>query len=305
MTAGQADDLARLAGSTRIHKIAERAWRIHNAVPTDTIAPYCEKASIDHGFVPDGARFADLRLLAMDMDSTLITIECIDELGDLAGCKTEIASITAQAMRGELDYPQSLRRRVGLLNGLSESSLPRVYEEKLKLTPGAEQLIAACKKHGVKLLLVSGGFTFFTDKLKQRLGIDYTISNRLEVAGGKLTGQVLGDIVDAEAKAAKFRAVMKELGARREQTLAIGDGANDLKMMAEAGVSVAFHAKPVVRAQASCAVTYCGLDAIVNLFESRRRSRRRRSSSCPSWRRTRASRRRDRDRSRPSSGRPG
>jgi len=267
MTAEQANDLARLAGSTRIHKIAERAWRIHNAAPADAIAPYCEKARIDYGLIPEGRRFADLKLVAMDMDSTLITIECIDELGDLAGCKTEIASITAQAMRGELDYPQSLRKRVSLLNGLDEAALARVYEERLRLTPGAEDLLAACKKHGVKLLLVSGGFTFFTDRLKQRLGIDYTISNRLEVANGKLTGQLLGDIVDAEAKAAKFRAVMKELGASREQTVAIGDGANDLRMMAQAGVSVAFHAKPVVRAQASCAITWCGLDAVTNLFE--------------------------------------
>jgi phosphoserine phosphatase len=267
MSPEQANAVARLAGSTRIHKIDEHAWRIQNAAPVDSIAPYCEKAKIDHGFVPDGRRFADLKLVGMDMDSTLITIECIDELGDLAGLKTEIAGITAQAMRGELDYPQSLRKRVGLLAGLPENSLLRIYEERLKLTTGAEELIAGCKKHGVKLLLVSGGFTFFTDRLKDRLAIDYTISNRLEVSGGKLTGQVLGDIVDADAKAAKFRAVMKELGASREQTVAIGDGANDLKMMAEAGVSVAFHAKPVVRAQASCAITYCGLDAVVNLFE--------------------------------------
>lgn len=267
MTADQANDLARLAGSTRIHKIADHAWRIHNAALADTIAPYCETARIDYGFIPEGRRFADLKLVAMDMDSTLITIECIDELGDMAGCKTEIAGITAQAMRGELDYPQSLRKRVSLLRDLDEKALARVYEERLKLTPGAEELLGACKKHGVKLLLVSGGFTFFTDKLKHRLGIDYTISNRLEVAHGKLTGQVLGDIVDAEAKATKFRAVMREIGATREQTVAIGDGANDLKMMNESGVSVAFHAKPVVRAQASCAVTYSGLDAVINLFE--------------------------------------
>ena len=267
VTAAQASDLAGLAGSTRLHKIGEHAWRIHNAAPVGTIAPYCDKAHIDFAFMPEGRRFADLKLLAMDMDSTLITIECIDELGDMVGLKNEIASITAQAMRGELDYPQSLRKRVGLLAGLGEDALLRVYEERLKLTPGAEALIAACKKHGVKLLLVSGGFTFFTDRLKERLGIDYTISNRLESAGGKLTGQLLGDIVDADAKATKFRAVMKELRATREQTVAIGDGANDLKMMAQAGVSVAFHAKPVVRAQASCALTWSGLDAVVNLFE--------------------------------------
>ena len=267
LTADQANHLAGLAGSTRIHKINEHAWRIHNAAKADSIAPFCDQHRIDYGYVAEGTRFADLKLVAMDMDSTLITIACIDELGDMAGCKTEIAGITAQAMRGELDYPQSLRKRVGLLTGLSEASLTRVYEERLRLTPGAEELLGACKKHGVKLLLVSGGFTFFTDRLRERLGIDYTISNRLEAKDGKLTGQLIGDIVDADAKAAKFRAVMADLGAKRAQTVAIGDGANDLKMMAEAGVSVAFHAKPVVRAQASCAVSWCGLDAVVNLFE--------------------------------------
>jgi phosphoserine phosphatase len=217
--------------------------------------------------MPEGRLFGDLKLLAMDMDSTLITIECIDELGAAAGKKDEVAGITAQAMRGEIDYPESLRRRVRMLGDLDESVLEDVYREKLRLTPGAEELIAACKSYGVKLLLVSGGFTFYTGRLKERLGIDYTISNRLEVANGKLTGQVLGDIVDADAKARKFSAVLKELGASREQSVAIGDGANDLKMMAEAGTSVAFRAKPVVRAQASCALNWTGLDGVLNLFE--------------------------------------
>jgi phosphoserine phosphatase len=267
LSAAQAQELARLAGSAIVKKIAEHAWRIRKAAPADAIAPYCERERIDHAFMPEGRRFADLKLLAMDMDSTLITIECIDELGDLAGCKSEIAAITAQAMRGELDYPQSLRKRVSLLAGLPEKALTQVYEERLLLTPGAQELIGACKHHGVKLLLVSGGFTFFTERLKTRLGIDYTISNRLEVKAGFLTGQVLGEVVDAQAKAAKFTAVMQEIGAAREQTVAIGDGANDLKMMALAGLSVAFHAKPVVRAQASCAISYCGLDAVLRLFE--------------------------------------
>src|SRR5437899_1291597 len=203
-----AQELARLAGSTVVEKIAEHAWRIRKGAPADGIAPYCEKLRIDYAFIPEGRRFADLRLLAMDMDSTLITIECIDELGEIAGCKSEIAAITAQAMRGELDYPQSLRKRVALLKGLQEAALSRVYEERLRLTPGAEELLAACNKHGVKLLLVSGGFTFFTDRLKQRLGIDYTISNRLETQGGRLTGGLIGSIVDADAKAAKFAAVV-------------------------------------------------------------------------------------------------
>ena len=266
-SAAQAQELARLAGSSTIEKIAERAWRIRKAAPADGIAPYCERECIDYAFIPEGRRFAELKLLAMDMDSTLITIECIDELGDIAGRKSEIAAITAQAMRGELDYPQSLRQRVALLAGLPESALATVYEERLQLTPGTEQLLAACREHNVCVLLVSGGFTFFTERLKARLGLHYTISNRLETSGGRLTGKLIGDVVDAQAKAAKFAAVVKELGARREETLAIGDGANDLKMMALAGLSVAFHAKPVVRAQADCAISWCGLDAVVRLYE--------------------------------------
>ena len=267
MTAAQAQELARLAGSSTMEQIAQHAWRIRKAAPADGIAAYCERERIDFAFVPEGRRFADLKLLAMDMDSTLITIECIDELGDIAGCKSEIATITAQAMRGELDYPQSLRKRVALLAGLPESALTTVYEQRLRLTPGAEELLAACKRYNVYVLLVSGGFTFFTERLKARLGLHDTISNRLEISGGRLTGQLMGDVVDAEAKAAKFAAVLKELGARRAETVAIGDGANDLKMMALAGLSVAFHAKPVVRAQAGCAISWCGLDAVVRLYE--------------------------------------
>jgi phosphoserine phosphatase len=263
----QAAEAARLAGSTRIRKIAEHAWRIGNAAPSDSLVLFLEKGQIDGAFIPEGRRFADLKLVAMDMDSTLITIECIDELGDMVGLKAEIAAITAQAMRGELDYPASLRKRVSLLKDLEENALLQVYEQRLKLTAGAETLLAACKRHGVKVLLVSGGFTFFTERLKARLGLDYTISNVLEVRNGRLTGNLIGDIVDAEAKAARFSSLKKELNIAREQTVAIGDGANDLKMMALAGVSVAFHAKPVVRAQATCALTWCGLDAVVNLFE--------------------------------------
>jgi phosphoserine phosphatase len=252
-----------LAGSVPLEKISVHAWRIRGASTVDT--SFCDKHQIDYAFIPDGRRFADLKLVAMDMDSTLITMETIDELGDLVGRKPEIAAITARAMRGEIDYPQSLRQRVSLLNGLPESGLLEIYENRLKLTSGAEALLSACKKHGMKTLLVSGGFTYFVERLKARLGIDYTISNVLEIAGGKLTGRVLGDIVDAEAKARKFLEVAKAMP--KDQTVAIGDGANDLKMMAESGLSVAFHAKPVVRAQASCALTWSGLDGVLNLFE--------------------------------------
>ena len=267
MTSDQAFDLARIAGSPGFEEISERAFRLREAKKDTAIAEWCDARQIDHAWIPEGRRFSALKLLAMDMDSTLISIECIDELGDMAGKKPEIAGITGQAMRGEIDYPESLRRRVALLAGLQASALQRVYDERLRLTQGAQALIGKCREHGVKLLLVSGGFTFFAERIKARLGFDHTVSNTLEIADGRLTGRVLGNIVDADAKAAKFISICKELGLRKEQTVAIGDGANDLKMMAQAGISVAFHAKPVVRAQASCALNWSGLEGVANLFE--------------------------------------
>ncbi len=267
LAAGDLEAIALLAKPAAVQTIGPHAFRLCGAMKNEGIALLCEARRIDHAWMEEGRRFADLRLLAMDMDSTLITIECIDELGDLAGKKTEIAAITSRAMRGEIEYRESLRRRVRALAGLPEDALNRVYEERLKLTPGAETLLRRCKDNGVKLLLVSGGFTFFTERLKARLGLDYTISNVLEMKGGKLTGALVGDIVDADAKAAKFLQVVAELGAEKSRTLAIGDGANDLKMMHEAGISVAFRAKPLVRAQASCAINWSGLDAVANLLE--------------------------------------
>jgi phosphoserine phosphatase len=267
VTRDQAQELSRLVNARSVEPVSTRAYRLKSVIEKGPIEAWCDARKIDFAWMTEGRRFADLKLLAMDMDSTLITIECIDELGACAGKGAEVAAVTAQAMRGEIDYPESLRRRVALLSGLAEKFLSSVYEERLRLTPGAEALIAACKKHGVKLLLVSGGFSFFTGRLKDRLGIDYTISNTLEVRGGTLTGKLLGDIVDAEAKARKFTSVLKELRSDRGQSVAIGDGANDLKMMKQAGLSIAFHAKPVVRAQADCAINWSGLDAVVNLFE--------------------------------------
>jgi len=265
---GDLDAVALLAKPQATRQIAPHAFRLIGAMKNEGIAALCDARRIDHAWMAEGRRFADLRLVAMDMDSTLITIECIDELGVIAGKGAEIAAITGQAMRGEIaDYKESLRRRVALLAGQPEASLEQVYRDRLRLTPGAEVLIDRCKASGVKLLLVSGGFTFFTERLKARLGLDYTLSNVLEVKGGRLTGKLLGDIVDADAKASRFRQVMNELRADKEHTVAIGDGANDLRMMVEAGLSIAFHAKPVVRAQASCALTWCGLDAVPNLFE--------------------------------------
>ena len=266
-TPEQAAELAAMSGATKTGSLGPHAYRLAGAALRDGIAAWCEARRLDHAWVPEGRRFENLKLLAMDMDSTLITIECIDELGSHLSKKSEIAAITAQAMRGEIDYPESLRRRVALLTGLGEDALQDVYDDKLRLTPGAEALIDKCRRHGVKLLLVSGGFTFFTERLRARLGFDDTISNVLEVDGGRLTGKVLGSIVDGDAKVAKFRQMARRLGAAKDQTVAIGDGANDLAMMAEAGTSIAFHAKPAVRAKATHALDYSGLDGVLNLFE--------------------------------------
>jgi phosphoserine phosphatase len=266
-SAAQADELAAMTGAARAEPLGAHAFRLSGSPRQEGVAAWCAERRLDHAWVPAGRRFDRLKLLAMDMDSTLITIECIDELGSFVNKKAEIAGITERAMRGEIDYPESLRRRVALLAGLDEASLQEVYDEKLRLTPGAEALIERCRRHGVKLLLVSGGFSFFTERLRERLGLDDTISNVLEVEGGRLTGKVLGGIVDAGAKAAKFRQMAQRLGAARGETCAIGDGANDLAMMAEAGTSVAFRAKPLVRARATHALDYSGLDGVLNLFE--------------------------------------
>jgi phosphoserine phosphatase len=212
--------------------------------------------------VPAERRISDFGLLVLDMDSTLITIECIDEIADMQGLKPQVSAITEAAMRGELDFAESLRRRVALLAGLDESALQRVYDERLQLSPGAESLLAAARTAGIKTLLVSGGFTYFTQRLQSRLGLDYTAANTLEILDGKLTGRVLGDIVDAQGKADWLCRVRSELELAPGQVVAIGDGANDLKMMAEAGLSIAYHAKAVVRSQASLALNHVHLEGV-------------------------------------------
>ena len=224
------------------------------------------------GFTPPLA-LADFHLIAFDMDSTLINIECVDEIADAAGRKAEVAAITEAAMRGEItDYKESLRQRVALLRGVPESALEAVYRERLRLNPGAEALVRACQHAGLKTLLVSGGFTFFTDRIRDRLGLDFTRSNVLEVAGGQLTGRMVdqpwGDICDGAEKRRMFLDTCARIGCEPRQAIAMGDGANDLPMMGEAGLSVAYHAKPRVREQAMLAIDRGGLDRVLEVVSA-------------------------------------
>src|SRR5207245_5875172 len=194
-------EIAKLSGSARIEGIGNNAFRLQDYKTQDGVAEYCANAKLDFAFVPQPRKLSEFGLVAMDMDSTLITIECIDEIADIRGVKPQVAAITASAMRGEIEYHESLRRRLALLEGLDETALERVYEERLKLSPGAERMLERLRSLGIKTLLVSSGFTFFTERLKERLSLDYTLSNTLEIKDGKLTGKVLGRIVDAQVKA--------------------------------------------------------------------------------------------------------
>ena len=234
----------------------------------DALIPLIEAEKLDWAFAQPGKKLSDFGLICFDMDSTLITIECIDELADFAGKKAEVSEVTEAAMRGEIDYRESLRRRLALLAGLDARVLARVYGERLLLSHGARELLEACQNAGLRTAILSGGFTYFTERLRIELGFDFATSNELEISGGKLTGKVVGDIVDASAKAHHIARLTDELGLRKEQVIACGDGANDLMMMAQAGLSVAFHAKPATRAKADVAINFGGLDSLLNLFES-------------------------------------
>ncbi len=227
---------------------------------------------IVRGFTPP-LRLADYKLIAFDMDSTLIDIECIDEIAAAAGCKAEVAAITEAAMRGEItDFAESLRQRLTLLRGVPESALHKVYSERLLLNPGAERFVQACRDAGLATLLVSGGFTFFSDRIMVRLQLDEARANMLEIEGGVLTGRLVrqawGEVVDGEEKRRTVLEACARLGISPAQAIAVGDGANDLPMMQAVGLSIAYHPKPAVREQAMLAITEGGMDRALEIFDA-------------------------------------
>ncbi len=242
----------------------------HRPASADSLPGLRAALPFDLNPVPERFDAEGARLVISDMDSTLINIECVDEIADFAGVKPQVAAITEAAMRGELDFAASLTQRVATLKGLDEAVLAQVFDERLSPNPGAEALLAGLKQRQMRFALVSGGFTFFTERLKQQLGLDYTRANLLEIEGGCLTGKVVGDIIDAQAKAVFLRELCEELGLEANQTIAMGDGANDLKMMAAAGMGVAYRAKPKVQAQSDVVLNHSGLDAVLHFLPGAR-----------------------------------
>lgn len=261
------DVIANRLGSVQMKERGNRiAWlgldepSLDNRIELQAV---CSKYATDCVWLKMGQSFNDYALMAMDMDSTLITIECIDELADYCGKKTEVSAITEAAMRGEItDYDSSLRQRVALLAGLSTKALDAVYRDRLRFSRGAKQLVDTAKAHGLKTLLVSGGFTYFASRVQQELGIDFARSNELEIENGHLTGRVVGEIVNAAVKAQEVKFRCQELGVAATKAITVGDGANDMKMMAVSGFSVAYHAKPAVHARANAAIHHGGLDTL-------------------------------------------
>lgn len=261
--------LAKLSHADGIERITGQAFRLTNATYTkDTkdIAEYCAEATLDFAFVDPSINLSDFKLIAMDMDSTLLAIESIDEIADMHNIKPQVAAITQQTMRGEISFEESLTRRTLLLQGLHQDALQKVYDERVRLNPGAEKMLRQAKISGLKTMVISGGFTFFTDRIQAKLGFDYAAANTLEIANERLTGKVVGEILGRQGKAQVLKQIREKLGIQREQIIAIGDGANDLDMMAEAGVSIAYHAKPIVKDHATYSIDHVGLDGVINLF---------------------------------------
>ncbi len=263
--------IADLVSAQSITTLSKKVVRCDDVSTSATVlsevATLCLQSGLDYSFMQEDKKLSDFKLLVMDMDSTLITIECIDEIADIHGLKNEVAAITEAAMRGELDFRESLTQRVALLKGLEASALQQVFDERLLLSLGANELLAGAQAAGLKTVLVSGGFTFFTDRLRQQLTFDLARANELEIKDDKLTGRVIGPIIDASEKRHTVEIQAQALGVPTSAAIVIGDGANDLEMMSVAGLSVAFRAKSIVRAQADVALNFVGLDGVLNMFE--------------------------------------
>jgi phosphoserine phosphatase len=263
--------IADLVSAQSITTLSKKVVRCDDVSTSATVlsevATLCLQSGLDYSFMQEDKKLSDFKLLVMDMDSTLITIECIDEIADMHGLKNEVAAITEAAMRGELDFRESLTQRVALLKGLEASALQQVFDERLLLSLGANELLAGAQAAGLKTVLVSGGFTFFTDRLRQQLTFDLARANELEIKDDKLTGRVIGPIIDASEKRHTVEIQAQALGVPTSAAIVMGDGANDLEMMSVAGLSVAFRAKPIVRAQADVALNFVGLDGVLNMFE--------------------------------------
>lgn len=265
----QIHHLSKAVHGAQFIQIAEHAYFLSNVnIPSEEVKAFCAEHFIDFAYVPDQQLLKNIKLAVMDMDSTLINIECIDEIADMYDLKPQVAAITESAMRGEIEFKQSLTQRVALLKGLDQAALKKVIDERLAFNPGAKTWIDVCKANNIKTMLVSGGFTIFADHVQKTLGLDDAKSNTLEIIDGQLTGKVLGDIVDADAKANFLKQECEALGISVDQAIAIGDGANDLNMMNIAGIGIAYHAKPIVQQQATYAINFVGLDGIANLFRT-------------------------------------
>ena len=266
-----AKKIADLVAAQTITKLSAKVWRCDGVSTSATVlsevATLCLQSGLDFSFMQEDKKLSDFKLLVMDMDSTLITIECIDEIADIHGLKNEVAAITEAAMRGELDFRESLTQRVALLKGLEATALQQVFDERLLLSLGAKELLTGAQAAGLRTVLVSGGFTFFTDRLRQQLTFDLARANELEIKDNKLTGRVIGPIIDASEKRHTVEIQAQALGVPTTAAIVMGDGANDLEMMSVAGLSVAFRAKPIVRAQADVALNFVGLDGVLHMFD--------------------------------------
>ena len=248
-------------------KKTENHYRLQTETnPQDKIALISQKIKIDINILPSKFDGSQIKMLISDMDSTLIGIECIDEIADMNNLKPQVAAITESAMRGDIDFESSLTQRVALLKAIETSALEKVYKERLFLNKGAEEWVTGLKQKNIKFALVSGGFTFFTDRLHKQLNLDFSRANTLEESNGKLTGKVVGNIIGAEAKAVFLHELCEKLHIKPSQVVAIGDGANDLAMMKAAGLSIAYRAKPMVQAQANMVFNYSNLDAVLDFL---------------------------------------